>query len=66
MTAGGVLWGGFSRFLFGLLFLIPFAGPAVGAGLGALSGRRGEKGIDKTFRQQVRDHLKPGSSAHFR
>ena len=32
-TAGGAIWGGFWGFLFGALFLIPFAGWAVGAGL---------------------------------
>ena len=51
--------------LFGLLFFIPFAGWAMGAGLGALFGHMGEKGIDKAFQQQVRDHLKPGTSALF-
>ena len=57
--------GGFWGFLFGLLFFIPFAGLALGAGLGALFGHLGEKGIDKAFQQQVRDYLKPGTSALF-
>jgi uncharacterized membrane protein len=48
-----------------LLFFIPFAGLALGAGMGALFGHLGEKGIDKAFQQQVRDHLKPGTSALF-
>ena len=30
-TAGGAIWGGFWGFLFGTLFLIPFAGWAMGA-----------------------------------
>jgi uncharacterized membrane protein len=64
-TAGGAVWGGFWGLLFGLLFFIPFAGWAVGAGLGALFGHLGEKGIDKAFQQQVRDYLKPGTSALF-
>jgi uncharacterized membrane protein len=64
-TGAGAVWGGFWGLLFGLLFFIPFAGWAVGAGLGALFGHLGEKGIDKTFQQQVRDHLKPGTSALF-
>ena len=51
--------------LFGLLFFIPFAGLAIGAGMGALFGHFGEKGIDKAFQQQVRDYLKPGTSALF-
>ena len=38
---------------------------AIGAGMGALFGHFGEKGIDKAFQQQVRDYLKPGTSALF-
>jgi uncharacterized membrane protein len=64
-TAGGAVWGGFWGLLFGLLFFIPFAGWAMGAGMGALFGHLGEKGIDKAFQQQVRDHLQPGTSALF-
>jgi uncharacterized membrane protein len=64
-TGGGAVWGGFWGLLFGLLFMVPFAGWAVGAGLGALFGHLGEKGIDKAFQQQVRDYLKPGTSALF-
>ena len=40
-------------------------GLVVGAGAGALAGHFGEKGIDKAFQQQVRDYLKPGTSALF-
>src|SRR2546421_7559827 len=64
-AGGGAVWGGFWGLLFGLLFFIPFAGWAMGAGLGALFGHMGEKGIDKAFQQQVRDYLKPGTSALF-
>jgi uncharacterized membrane protein len=64
-TGAGAVWGGFWGLLFGLLFFIPFAGWAVGAGLGALFGHLGEKGIDKAFQEQVRDQLKPGTSALF-
>jgi uncharacterized membrane protein len=64
-TAGGAVWGGFWGLLFGLLFFIPFAGWAMGVGLGALFGHLSEKGIDKAFQQQVRDCLKPGTSALF-
>ena len=63
--ARGAWWGGFWGLLFGLLFFIPFAGLALGAGMGALFGHFGEKGIDKAFQQQVRDYLKPGTSALF-
>jgi uncharacterized membrane protein len=64
-AGGGAAWGGFWGLLFGLLFFVPFAGLAVGAGMGALFGHLGEKGIDKAFQQEVRDYLKPGTSALF-
>ena len=64
-TGGGAAWGGFWGLLFGLLFFVPFFGLAFGAGMGALFGHMGEKGIDKAFQQQVRDYLKPGTSALF-
>jgi uncharacterized membrane protein len=64
-AGAGAWWGGFWGLLFGLLFFIPFAGLALGAGMGALFGHFGEKGIDKAFQQQVRDYLKPGTSALF-
>lgn len=64
-TAGGAIWGGFWGLLFGTLFLIPFAGWAAGAGLGALFGHQKDKGIDETFQRQVRDYLRPGTSALF-
>ena len=64
-AGGGALWGGFWGMLFGLLFFIPFAGLAIGVGMGALFGHFGEKGIDKAFQEQVRDYVKPGTSALF-
>ncbi len=64
-AGGGAMWGGFWGMLFGLLFFIPFAGLALGAGLGALFGHLGKEGIDKAFQQQVRDYVKPGTSALF-
>jgi uncharacterized membrane protein len=64
-TAGCAIWGGFWGLLFGTLFLIPFAGWAMGAGVGALFGHRKDKGIDETFERQVREHLRPGTSALF-
>jgi uncharacterized membrane protein len=64
-AGGGAIWGSFWGLLIGLLFFVPFAGLALGAGFGALFGHLGEKGIDKAFQQQVRDYLKPGTSALF-
>jgi uncharacterized membrane protein len=64
-TATGVVWGGFWGLLFGLLFFIPFAGWAVGAGFGALFGHLGKNAIDRQFQDQVRDYVKPGTSALF-
>jgi uncharacterized membrane protein len=64
-AGGGAAWGGFWGLLFGLLFFVPFAGLALGAGFGALFGHLGSKGIDKAFQEQVRDQVKPGTSALF-
>ena len=64
-TGGGATWGMFWGFLFGILFFVPFLGMAVGAGMGALFGHLGKGTIDKQFQDQVRDMLKPGTSALF-
>ena len=64
-VAGGATWGMFWGMLFGLLFFVPFLGMAFGAGMGALMGKIEKSGIDRTFQQQVRDMLKPGTSALF-
>ncbi|HEX8854255.1 MAG TPA: DUF1269 domain-containing protein [Thermoleophilaceae bacterium] len=64
-VGGGASWGMFWGLLFGLLFFIPVFGMAVGAGLGALFGKIEKTGIDKQFQEQVRDMVKPGTSALF-
>jgi uncharacterized membrane protein len=51
--------------LFGILFLVPFFGMAVGAGMGALMGKVTKNAVDKEFEGQVRDMLQPGTSALF-
>jgi uncharacterized membrane protein len=56
-----MFWG----LLFGLLFFIPVFGIAIGAGLGALMGKITKSGIDKSFQDQVRGMLQPGTSALF-
>jgi uncharacterized membrane protein len=60
-TTWGMLWG----LLFGALFFAPFLGVAIGAGLGAIMGRVTKAGVDNDFQDQVRDLLKPGTSALF-
>jgi uncharacterized membrane protein len=64
-VGAGATWGSFWGLLFGMLFFVPVLGMAVGAGLGALMGKIGKSGIDKAFQDQVRDLLKPGTSALF-
>ena len=65
MVGAGATWGMFWGMLFGILFFVPVLGMAVGAGFGALFGKLEKSGIDKQFQQQVRDMLKPGTSALF-
>lgn len=60
-TAWGMLWGA----LFGLLFFVPFIGWAVGGLFGALFGVLEKVGVDKSFQQEVRDMVQPGTSALF-
>ena len=64
-VGAGATWGMFWGFLFGILFFVPFFGMAIGAGMGALMGKVTKSGIDKQFQDQVRDMLKPGTSALF-
>jgi uncharacterized membrane protein len=56
-----MVWG----LLFGVLFFVPFLGVAIGAGMGALMGKITKLGIDREFQDQVRDMVKPGTSALF-
>lgn len=64
-VGGGATWGMFWGLLFGLLFFVPVFGMAIGAGLGALMGKVEKSGIDAQFQRQVRDMIKPGTSALF-
>lgn len=57
----GMIWGP----LFGLLFFVPVFGMTVGAGLGTLIGKVEKMGIDREFRDRVRDLLQPGTSVLF-
>src|SRR6201990_3081791 len=65
LVGGGATWGMLWGLLFGLLFFIPVFGMAIGAGMGALMGKVTKTTIDKEFRDQVRDMVKPGTSALF-
>jgi uncharacterized membrane protein len=64
-VGGGATWGMFWGLLFGMLFFVPVLGMAFGAGLGALMGKITKSGISKEFQDQVRDMVKPGTSALF-
>ena len=64
-VGAGATWGMFWGLLFGLLFFVPVFGLALGAGLGALMGKITKSGINKEFQDQVRDLIKPGTSALF-
>jgi uncharacterized membrane protein len=60
-VAGGALWG----FLFGLLFLVPIAGMAIGAASGVLAGHLADYGLDDTWIKEVAGSILPGGSALF-
>jgi uncharacterized membrane protein len=64
-VAEGATWGLFWGALFGLIFFIPVFGLAIGAALGALFGAITKAGISKEFQEQVRDMVRPGTSALF-
>jgi uncharacterized membrane protein len=64
-VATGTLWGVFWGLLFGFLFFVPVFGAVVGAALGALMGLITKLGISEQFQRQVRDLLRPGTSALF-
>jgi uncharacterized membrane protein len=51
--------------LFGLIFFIPLFGLAFGGLLGAVTGLAAKIGVDKTFQEEVRDLVQPGTSALF-
>src|SRR5215211_7312841 len=60
-VGAGATWG----MLLGMLFFVPFLGMAVGAGMGALMGKVTKSAVNKEFEGQVREMLKPGTSALF-
>jgi uncharacterized membrane protein len=61
----GALGGSFWGLLFGLIFFVPLLGLAVGATMGAIMGSLSDVGIDDSFIRQVREQVRPGTSALF-
>lgn len=57
----GAFWG----MLFGLIFFVPFLCLAVGAAMGALSGKMADYGIDDNLINQTREQVTEGTSALF-
>ena len=64
-VGAGATWGLFWGMLFGILFFVPVLGMAFGAGLGAIMGKITKSSIDKSFQDQIKDALQPGTSALF-
>ena len=60
-AASGALWGT----LIGMLFLMPIAGLAIGAGTGALAGKLADVGIDDDTIRQIGQQLQQGKAAGF-
>ena len=61
IAASGALWGT----LIGMLFLMPIAGLAIGAGTGALAGKLADVGIDDDTIRQIGQQLQQGKAAVF-
>jgi uncharacterized membrane protein len=61
----GVTRGAAAGLLIGALAFVPGLGIAVGAGVGALAGKKEDYGINDTFIDQLSANLTPGSSALF-
>ena len=60
-AAGGAFWG----FLFGLIFLVPLFGMAVGAATGALAAKLSDFGIDDKWIKEVAEAIPAGGSGLF-
>jgi uncharacterized membrane protein len=60
-AASGALWGT----LIGMLFLMPVAGLAIGAGTGALTGKLADVGINDDTIKQIGGQLEQGRAAVF-
>jgi uncharacterized membrane protein len=60
-ASGGAMWG----FIFGLLFLAPLAGMAIGAAAGGLVGHFSDLGLDDKWIKEVSSAIPAGGSALF-
>ena len=58
----GALWWGV---LLGIVFLVPLAGPTLGAAAGAVAGGLADFGLGDDFILRVRETVTPGTSAVF-
>lgn len=65
LTSAGAAGGGFWGLLIGMLFLNPFLGFAVGAGMGALSGKLSDIGLNDQMMKDIGQSFTPGTSALF-
>jgi uncharacterized membrane protein len=65
LTVAGAASGGFWGMLLGLIFLNPLLGWAAGAGMGALSGKLSDIGIDDKMMKELADAFTEGDSALF-
>ena len=65
LTSAGAVGGGFWGMLIGMLFLNPLLGAAVGAGMGALSGKFNDIGLNDQMMKDLAQSFKPGTSALF-
>lgn len=65
LTGPAALSGAFWGLLFGILFLLPIAGLAIGAAVGFATGALRPVGLSDEFLQTVRDEVTPGTSALF-
>jgi uncharacterized membrane protein len=65
LAGAGAAFGGLWGMLIGLLFFVPFLGLAIGAGLGLLSGKLSDYGIDDKFAKQLTATMQPNTSAIF-
>ena len=65
LSGPGHLWSGFWGMFLALVFLVPVAGPSLGAAAGAFAGGLSAFGIEDDLVHRVRESVTPGTSALF-